>query len=125
MRKSNETGTRLNVVIVLGRCRSQGALFGIRFEECGHCHWIGDWAFAIRERTAKRERYDSGEIAGSFEFSPVYPGCPDCGSKCLFRCSCGKVACWDGESRQVKCPWCKQMGLLEGSVDHLSIDQDA
>ena len=112
------------VVIVLGRCGRTNGLFGIRFEEAGRDHWAGDWAFHVRERTAKREGYDEGEVAGSFSFAPGYPGCPGCGGRSLFRCACGKVACWDGESRQVRCPWCGQSGLLEGVVDRLTTGRD-
>ena len=41
--------------------------------------WIGTWAFAIRDDVAKKEKYDSKRIKGTFEFAPSFPGCPNCG----------------------------------------------
>lgn len=114
-----------NVMVILGRCRAGRSLFGIRFEERGRGVWDGDWAFPVRERTASRERFDRSEIRGSFTFAPDYPGCPSCGDKSLFLCDCGKVACWDGESHRVKCPWCSESLVLGGNVDRLAGGRDA
>jgi hypothetical protein len=115
----------LNVVIVLGRCRRTGQLFGIRFEEKAAGQWQADWTFSVKEQTAKREHFDRGEIAGCFTFASGYPGCPSCGARSLFRCGCAKVGCWNNEEKQVTCPWCRHTGRLEGIVDRLSAGGDA
>jgi hypothetical protein len=115
----------LNVVIVLARCRRSGQLYGLRFQEKSHGRWVADWAFPLKERTAKREGFERGEIRGDFVFEASYPGCPSCGAVSIFRCSCGKVACWDTEVKRVTCPWCRQPGTLAGTVDRLAGGGDA
>jgi hypothetical protein len=114
----------LNVVIVLGRCQRQGGYFGIRLEEKGRGRWVGDWAFPVKERTAIREQFDRALVSGTFEFATGYPGCPACGAPGAFKCACGKVACWNTETRQVTCPWCGQTAFLGGVVDRLDAGGD-
>jgi hypothetical protein len=114
-----------NVKIVLGRCCRSKLLFGIRFEEKGRGRWAADWAFTLKEGTAKRERFDHSEVTGSFSFTPDYPGCPGCGVPSVFQCSCGKIACWDTESKRVKCPWCNESGTLDGTINRMSVGGDA
>jgi hypothetical protein len=116
---------KLNAVIVLCRCRRHRLLFGIRFEEKNRERWVADWAFPIKEQAARRERFDATDIVGSFVLTEAYPGCPGCRAFNVFRCSCGKVACWDNETKRVTCPWCNQSGMLDGVVDRLAAGGDA
>lgn len=113
-----------NVVIIMARCRHSGQGFGIRFEEKSRSQWVGDWAFPVKEQVAKKEGYDRSEIRGTFSFDEAYPGCPHCGAKDLFKCHCSKVACWDGESRTVVCPWCKAKCRLTEQVRSLRAGND-
>jgi hypothetical protein len=113
-----------NVVIVMARCSRSGQGFGIRFEEKARSQWIADWAFAIKEAVARKEGYDRGEITGTFGFATAYPGCPHCHAPSIFQCSCGKVACWDGERRTVTCPWCKVTVELDSQIERLSAGRD-
>jgi hypothetical protein len=113
-----------HVVIVLARCSRSRQGFGIRFEEMQQRQWVADWAFALRETTARKEGYDRGEIAGAFAFAAVYPGCPYCGVRGIFKCGCGKVACWDGETRTVGCPWCGIRCELRGHIESLGAGSD-
>ena len=107
------------VVIVMARCSRNRQDFGIRFQEASDGQWAGTWAFAIAPSAAQREGYVRTELRGSFEFSEAYPGCPLCGARNIFKCPCGKVACWDTETRTVVCPWCDHRGQLEGVIDGL------
>jgi hypothetical protein len=113
-----------HVVIVLARCSQNRQGFGIRFEEKAASRWSADWAFAIKETTARKEGYDRAEIRGAFGSDPAYPGCPHCGARGIFKCNCGKVACWDGERRVVTCPWCGSTGGLSGHVESLRAGND-
>ena len=113
-----------NVVIVLSRCRRSRQPYGMRFEEKGRGNWLADWAFAIKEQSAKREGFDRGEISGAFGFATTYPGCPSCKAPGLFRCGCGKVACWGGVTRTVQCPWCGRTVNLDATVDRLGAGGD-
>ena len=114
----------LNVVIVLSRCSRSRQPFGIRFEEKGRNCWIADWAFPLKETTARREGYDRGEIAGSFTFDPAFPGCPSCRASSFFKCgACGKVNCWANET-VITCSWCGNRGGIEGQVDRLGAGGD-
>jgi hypothetical protein len=113
----------LNVVIVLGRCRQSRQPFGIRFEEKGRGQWMADWAFPVKEGTARREGYDRGEITGSFGFDPGFPGCPYCRTSSFFKCGCGRVSCM-GSEMTVTCPWCGNTGQIGGQVDRLGAGAD-
>jgi hypothetical protein len=112
------------VVIVMARCSHSQQSFGIRFEQKLPNQWVADWAFAIKEAAAKREGYDKSEIAGSFGFDAAYPGCPYCEASGIFKCSCGKVACWDGKCRKVTCPWCGRSSEIAGEIESLSVGKD-
>jgi hypothetical protein len=112
------------VVVVLARCTKQSSEFGVRLEEAPHRMWVADWAFAIKARVAQRERYDRAERKGSFSFAASYPGCPHCHSISAYKCSCGRLGCWDGEGRTVQCPWCGHKGEVGGSVDSLTSSGD-
>jgi len=108
------------VVIVVARCSQHRRDYGIRFEEVAAGQWGGTWAFALQAAAAQREGYDKTELRGTFGFNDDYPGCPYCRSESIFRCGCGKVACWDRVVQQVTCPWCNSMGTLQGAIDSLS-----
>lgn len=113
-----------NIVIVTGRCSCSKGGFGIRLERGPDNRWLATWSFALKESLAKREGYDKAQISGSFSLEPSYPGCPHCQGHGFFKCGCGKVACWNGESRTVTCPWCGQTGELGGEIDSLDAGTD-
>ena len=110
--------------VVMARCSQNGQDFGIRFEEKGRGRWIANWAFDSQETSARREEYDRGEITGAFEFDADYPGCPHCGAPSIFQCVCGKVACWNGESHAITCPWCGTTVELRDPIGSLSARAD-
>jgi hypothetical protein len=112
------------VVIVMAKCSHSKQSYGIRFEQKLPHQWVGDWAFAIKEAAAKREGYDRSEIAGIFSFDAAYPGCPHCEASGIFKCSCGRVACWDGERQTVTCPWCGNRSDIAGEIESLSAGKD-
>lgn len=115
-----------NVVIVSARCSRTRHLFGVRCEEESRQQWIIDWAFALDETQARREGYDkSTAITGQFALDTSYPNCPYCETaQSLFKCGCGKIACWDSESRFVSCPWCGEGGELGGAVSSMAAGHD-
>jgi len=114
-----------NVVIVLGRCVNSKTGFGMRFERFNPNQWTATWAFAVKDAAAKREGYDQTRIAGAFLFDPAFPGCPHCHAKSFWLCRhCHHVACRDGETRSVTCPWCGSKGELSGTVEQLHARDD-
>jgi hypothetical protein len=116
-----------NVVILIARCSRSKQSFGIRLEkkvEKADDLWIADWAFAIKEKAIEREGYDQSEVDGTFGFDPAYPGCPYCHAPSVFQCVCGKVACWDGESRIATCPWCGSTVELREPIESLTVGRD-
>jgi hypothetical protein len=110
--------------VVMARCSQTQQGFGIRFEEKGRGRWVADWAFATKETRARSASYDRGEITGAFEFDAAYPGCPHCRAPSIFQCVCGQVACWDGESHAVTCPWCGTTVELREPIGSLSARSD-
>lgn len=118
-------GRAPNVVIVVARCSAHKQLLGIRFQETDPNRWEADWAFPLKENTARRQGYDRGEIAGRFVFAGGYPGCPYCRAPSIFKCGrCGKVACWDGVQRTVVCPWCGNGATLSGTIESMAAGGD-
>ena len=113
-----------NVVVVMARCSHYKQAFGVRLEEKSPGKWIADWAFALKKGAGRREGYNQSEIKGIFEINAEYPGCPLCDAVSIFKCSCGKVACWDGERRTATCPWCGGEVELLGHVDSLCSHED-
>src|SRR6266567_5219143 len=88
-----------NMVIVMSRCSRSREPFGMRFEELSQGLWVTDWAFPVRENTAKKEGYDQSDIKGAFASSDEYPSFPFCKGDSVIYCSrCGKVSCYDGSS---------------------------
>lgn len=108
-----------DIVIVMGRCSLSNQGFGIRFERRAANEWSATWSFGIKEYVAKKEGYEKAEITGTFVFDDAFPGCPHCSARSFFRCECGKLACWNGESPNFTCPWCGQSGELSGEVTSL------
>jgi hypothetical protein len=124
-RKGSEVAPR-NIAVVAARCGQTAAGFGIRFERSGETHWSATWAFALKESAAKREGYDRSEIGGTIQLDPSYPGCPHCAKSALVRCgTCGQVSCWNGETRLVTCPWCRNRARIEGAITKLASRNDA
>jgi len=99
--------------ILLSKCCKHNKIFGIRVEKREN-DWIRTWAFRISESSAAREGFDRTKITGSLQASSEFPGCPHCGAHGLFLCACGKISCFDGESKSVLCYWC------DTKVDNLS-----
>jgi hypothetical protein len=113
------------VVIVLARCSHFKQPFGIRFEQFSPGNWTANWAFAIQEKSARKEGYDRNTIRGSFGLDGAYPGCPHCHNRVLLKCGCGKLSCYDGSSPSFTCPWCGQSGkVIEMDWDSLSAGGD-
>lgn len=108
-----------NIVIAMGRCSHSKQGFGIRFERKSASEWGASWAFAIQDAAAKKEGYEKARMDGRFVFDDAFPGCPHCDAKVFFLCGCGKIACWNGTSQRVTCPWCKQSGEISGEVTAL------
>jgi hypothetical protein len=113
-----------NVRIVVARCASSKADYGMRLEEETPGQWVVDWAFPLRTGTAKKEGYDKAAISGSFRLASVFPGCPYCRVGGFFLCQCGRIACWDQQSLQVVCPWCNSRCELGGEISRLDVGTD-
>lgn len=108
----------------MARCSGNRRAFGIRFERIADGSWLGDWAFALAEQAARKERYDHTDLSGGIAFGAAYPGCPECSANGISRCGgCARVACWNGDA-DVTCPFCAQPGTIKGDIDTLSAGGD-
>lgn len=99
-------------VIVLAKCGHSHKTYGMRAEKVGLNHWRINWAFPIKEASARREGYDKITIKGEIEFTDEYPGCPYCGSHQLTVCSCGHIGCTQTNEDSYKCEWCGITGQI-------------
>ena len=110
----------MEAVIAVSKCTTHKHTFGIRFEKASR-DWTYTWAFPIKEKTALREDYDKTSIKGRLIQGCEYPGCPFCGTKGFFYCSCGKLNCWNGISINATCQWCGNSGTLSDGIDSINI----
>ena len=98
--------------LTLARCRHNRESFGVhlvfdRMEE----RWSVDYAFPLSPFSARKEGQNNGKVLrGRFgRHGPDYPGCPHCGDKVLFKCSCGRLTCFvtdDADFESFSCAWC-------------------
>lgn len=107
-------------VVAICKCSQTKKLYGIRFEKTDR-GWEYTWAFQINEKTASREQYDKTKISGNLIEGIEYPGCPHCGAKGFFLCSCGKINCWQGGGGYATCSWCGNSGVLSGGIESIDI----
>jgi hypothetical protein len=112
------------VVIALARCTVTKKGYGVRLECQDANHWVATWSFAIKEDVARREGYEKTQMSGSFGTRSDWPGCPFCSAKGFFRCTCGKLACWNGETDASVCPSCGQRVVLGGELTSLEVGID-
>ena len=114
----------MNAKIIMSKCRKTKKAFGIRFEEISPKNWNANWTFKVSESSAKKEKYESEKIAGSFWLDAKYPGCPYCGGKSFYVCGqCGRLNCWDLETKSVTCAECSYTGEIGGSITELKIER--
>ncbi len=108
--------------IVVLRCQKKRSMYGVRFEKIPASQtWLCTWAFPLKESSARREGYDRVTLSGNYQASPEFPGCPYCHTKNFFLCSgCNKLGCWNGEDREVTCPWCGAQLSMGGSVESIT-----
>jgi len=96
----------MKVNVILAKCHIHNDIFGIRVEDI-NSDWICTWAFKVTGKQAKDEGMsDNATLSGSFKQTASYPGCPYCGCKNFVLCSCGKISCWNGKDKSLKCHWC-------------------
>lgn len=113
-----------NVIIVSGKCSVSKGLFGLRLEEVELKNWVIDWAFPVKEKSAKREGYSKNRVMGEFFFSEDYPGCPYCESQSLFKCQCGKIGCYEEKVGKATCSWCGLTSEIRGTVSSIDGNTD-
>lgn len=102
----------LTATVVLARCTKTKKLYGMRVEKRGN-DWVRTWAFPIDEQKAKNEGFEGNKVSGSMNAVDDYPGCPHCGQISFVHCCCGKISCWNGESKNHTCPWCGEASEVE------------
>ena len=98
--------------VLVVKCRETNEPFGIRVEKKEDGKWHETWAFKITAAAASREKYEDKIADGVFQLDQEFPGCPYCGSKRWFICSCGKITCWNGE-HELACAWCGKKGKIK------------
>jgi hypothetical protein len=103
---------KIEATVIMAKCQKSKQAFGIRAEKISR-DWHFTWAFAIDEKAAKREGYDSTTVKGSIVLDGEYPGCPHCKSTGFCQCAkCQKIGCYGGE-KIYTCPFCGNTGDVE------------
>lgn len=108
-----------SVVRASARCMYSEDPFVVRFEKRGN-------AWAATSTSVPTGDGDGGgspsaaQVSGPFEFPPEYEGCPHCSNTGLFVCAdCDNLACWDGTTDPVVCPWCSAENPLGGDIESI------
>lgn len=100
-------------VIIMCKCPQNHRAFGMRAERIGDKRWLVNWAFPIKESSAKREGYDQTSISGNLEFAEEYPGCPYCGGRSYIICGqCSRLSCQVIYNGYTTCEWCGNTGQI-------------
>ena len=107
------------MVAVICKCAKHNKLFGIRFDQINNRTWEYAWAFPLKDGADRREQGFSTTMRGTFEEGANYPGCPHCGAKGFFLCSCGHISCWDQRTMTAHCYFCNQDVTLGGEVTEI------
>lgn len=116
---------KINAQIILCKCSKAQGIYAMRAEEALKNKWKINWAFAITAKRAQSEKYNSSQINGSFDLADEFPGCPFCGNMSFFSCgTCGKLTCWDGVTKTVKCAHCGKVSDIEGTIATISTGED-
>ena len=93
---------------ITAMCEETKRPFGITVNPDKGCYAF-TWAFKMKDGQAKREGYDKTRVRGAVVLDPEYNGCPYCGAKNFYQCSCGMTVCYHGQ-KVVTCPNCKATG---------------
>lgn len=112
-------GLSKNAFAIMAACEETKKPFGITVEKISGRHYRFMWSFKIDREKAHREGYDTQSVTGSVDLDDNYPGCPYCGSKQFYICSCGRIICYHGQ-RVATCPECGQTGELT-SVEEINL----
>lgn len=104
-----------DAAVLMAKCGRSKQPYGVTIEKDAQGVWHCVWAFRISEKAASSEGYDETKVTGQIVVDAEYPGCPYCGARGWFSCTCGKLTCLkEGESR-VTCAWCGSSGELQST----------
>lgn len=113
------SGLSKDAFAIMAVCEETKQPFGITVDKISQRQYKFVWAFKIDKEKAHREGYDTQTVTGSVTLDDNYPGCPYCGSKQFYICSCGKIVCYHGQ-RTATCPSCGRTGELT-SVNEIDL----
>ena len=116
----------IDVVILPVACATGRGTYGLRLEKQATGDWLGTWAFKLKKGVAEKEGYSSRSVKNQGRIiMDGRIGCPYCENPNIFLCSCGAFACYDGHSRRVTCPTCRNTIQLDGEITDWSASEDA
>ena len=98
------------------RCGKSGTAMLARFELLD-----GEWCLvsATEFDGGESRSPDAQPLAGDFNVSPEYPGCPECHVKSFVLCgACGELGCWEPNST-FRCGWCGNEGPVSGRIEEV------
>lgn len=115
----------MDEIEVPARCQRTGDGFAMTFERRGDA-----WAAIEAERREggvdSSDGADLRQVEGQFNTSYEYDGCTSCGRQAFFKCGyCENLACWDGDTTEVVCPWCQETTRIRGSIDDLEAREES
>ena len=59
-------------------------------------------------------------VAGTFNLSPDYTGCPGCRADSIVCCgACGELSCWKSSDPRFRCGFCGNEGVVSGRIEQV------
>ena len=115
-----------DVVRASARCMYSEEPFVIRFERRGNAWAATSTSIPTGGGDGDGGSSASAQVSGPFEFPPEYEGCPHCSNTGLFVCAdCDNIACWDGNTNPVVCPWCSAQNPIGGDIENIEATETA
>ncbi len=118
-------------VTVSARCSKKRDAFAIQFVEMSPKEWHANRAVIVRpsdlrKGSGKASEASLSKIQGTFLIGENYGGCPYCQAMSYCLCfTCNGLSCWDGQTRQISCGWCKAKLNIKGNIEGLSGEEAA
>lgn len=103
------------------RCKKTSKDFRVKIEETSP----GTWSLSNPSpiEGGIKTYHEKLDIEGNFEFGE-YPGCPYCKAPGALHCFCGRMFCWQVTRKSVKCPWCNENVIANGSFNNMKAGAD-
>jgi hypothetical protein len=103
---------------VVMKCSQSLTTMMAHFELSGGCWYLTEATEAATMQANSAD--DVAQLGGGFSVGPEYSGCPSCRSDSFASCGvCREISCWNSSDRRFTCGFCRNSGLVAGSIESI------